>query len=259
MTDSVDRLTGANAAMQRLCIWSGVAYLVMMGTGLVVIARLIPPPLASDSAEQVRRMYIDHQTRIQIGLSIAILASGFMYSFAGGLATQIKRVEGRWSPLAMSTLASGMLLGILTYVPLMMMAAAAFRPAERSADVTQALHDLGWLTFVGAVASAFIWLFSVGLAILRDPRTQPCYPRWFGYLSIWCAFLNLPGITIIFFTRGPFSWHGIIAFYVPLIAFAVWYFLMIAYALKAITRQQEEEASSRLDKPGTGCAVSTVA
>ena len=246
MANSDDHPTGANAAMQRLCIWSGVAYMVVMGTGLVAIARLIPPPLASDSAEQVRRMYIDHQTRIQIGISIGILASGFMYAFAGGLATQIKRIEGRWSPLAMTTLASGLILGILTYLPLMMMAAAAFRPAERSADITQALHDLGWLTFVGAVPSAFIWLFSVGLAVLRDARVRPIYPRWFGYLSIWCAFINLPGITIIFFTRGPFSWHGIIAFYVPLVAFVVWYGLVMLYALKAITRQQEDDASAAL-------------
>ena len=75
MESNEDRLTSTNAAMQRLCIRTGVAYLVIMGIGLVAIAHLIPSPLASDSAEQVRRMYIEHQTCIQVGLAIAILAS----------------------------------------------------------------------------------------------------------------------------------------------------------------------------------------
>lgn len=241
--DGADRqATSTNASTQRLCIWSGTAFMGMMGIGLLVIARLFPPPLASDTAEQVRQMYIDHQSRIQIGVAIAIVASGFLYPFAAGIAVQIKRIEGRWSPLAATSLAAGLVLGILSYIPLMIMEAAAFRPELRSAEVTQALHDLGWLTFIGAVPSAFIWLLAVGIAILRDPRPRPILPRWLGYLTIWCAFLNLPGITIVSFTHGPFSWHGIIAFYVPLVAYCIWYIALTVYLLKAITQQEREEA-----------------
>ena len=112
-------------------------------------------------------------------------------------------------------------------------------------EITQALHDLGRLTFVGTVPSIFVWLSSIEPAIHGDPRARPCYPRWLGYLNVWCVFLIPSGITIMFFTREPFSWHGIIAFHVPLIAFAVWYVLLIVHAQEEMTRQEEEDAASR--------------
>ena len=68
--------------------------------------------------------------------------------------------------------------------PLMVLAAAAYRPAERSPEITQALNDLFWLTFVGIVGTIVLQAVVLAVASFAD-RTEPAtFPRWYGYLNI---------------------------------------------------------------------------
>jgi hypothetical protein len=49
----------------------------------------------------------------------------------------------------------------------------------------------------------------------------------------------LPAGLMTYFKTGPFAWNGILAFWLPLVAFAIWFNVMFIALQKAIKEQQE--------------------
>jgi hypothetical protein len=229
-----------NASTQRLCVWAGPAMIAFFLVGFVVIAGLVPPLSPQDSAAEIARFYSQHQTRVRIGLVVSIWGAALCYPWAAAISVQLKRIEGSWSPLCYTQLASGVTLGLLFAIPLTMMGAAAYRPT-RSVELTQALNDLGWLTLVGVVTPAMVQCASIGLAMLGDRRREPVFPRWAGYFNIWCAIVFAGGGLVICFHGGPFAWNGIFAFWIPLTVFTIWFVVMTKVLLQAIATQQLEQ------------------
>lgn len=136
---------------QRLCVWSGPLLIVLTGSAIWLVMGFIPPPSPSASADTIRQMYIDHQTRIRVGLILTVVSCGLAFPWAVAIAVQMQRIEGRWSPMALSQLIAGIALPILYILPVIAWATAAFRPDERSAELTRFANDLGWFPFVGWV------------------------------------------------------------------------------------------------------------
>jgi hypothetical protein len=229
-----------NATTQRVCAWSGPLLLVFFGLGFLVVAGLIPPPLPNASAEEIRQMYIEGGTQLRIGLVITLVASGFAYPWTVGLAVQMQRIEGRWSPMALSQLAAGVVLPLLFAFPIIAWSAASYRAAQRSAEVTQLANDLGWLGFVGIGAPAIVQSLAIAIVVFRDPRHEPVFPRWVGYFNLWCALLFVPGALVICFHDGPFAWNGLFAFWIPLVLFTAWFVVMTVVLLRAISGQESE-------------------
>ena len=64
-----------------------------------------------------------------------------------------------------------------------------------------------------------------------------------GYLDVWVPLTFVPAFLPYFFTSGPFSWQGILVFYLGLVSFGVWVIAMMWALLRAL-RQQAEEAES---------------
>lgn len=48
---------------------------------------------------------------------------------------------------------------------------------------------------------------------------------------------SLPGGLVTFFKSGPFAWNGILAFWLPLTVFGIWYGVMFMLLRKAILGQ----------------------
>jgi hypothetical protein len=51
-----------------MCAWSGLAFAVLYGLPFVVIARFIPPPSPSWSAERIDALFVNHTMSIRIGM-----------------------------------------------------------------------------------------------------------------------------------------------------------------------------------------------
>src|SRR5262249_1555138 len=115
--------------------------------------------------------------------------------------------------------------GTATYVLLSLfgvfLAAAAFRP-DRSPDSIQLLHDVGWFMAFLAAPVFSAQAFALGVAVLGDRSTSPVPPRWFGYLNLWVGLLLLPGTLLMCFHSGPFAYHGVISYWIPLFTFGGW-------------------------------------
>ena len=226
---------------QRLCVWAGPVMVVIWGAGFLV-AGFFPLPAPSAGAAQVAAMYSEHRTAIRVGLALTIACSGLLAPFIGMISVQMKRIEGASSPLTYAQTALGALLIIEFVYPMMILQVAAYRD-DRPAETVQAIHDLGWMLFVGVVCTAIMQLIVIGVAIFSDDRDTPIFPRWAGYLNLWVALLITASSLIPFFKTGPFAWNGLLSWWIAASAFAFWLFVMTHLLLRAISRQEGEVAT----------------
>jgi hypothetical protein len=230
----------SNLRVQKACVWSGVACMVLTGIGIVVFARFVPPPSPNETAQQTYDLFLHHHNRIRIGSLLIMLATPLWLPFVVVITQQMKRAEPGFAPIAMTQLVSGA-MGTLIFVwPTIWWQVAAFRPQGRSPELEQTLNDVAWLPFVGVAAFAMVENFAIAIGSLRDVCEQPVYPRWVGYTNIWTALLLIPACMDVFFTTGPFAWNGAFAFWLAFAVFGIWFGVMVITTLKAIDREAAE-------------------
>lgn len=227
------------ARMQRVLIWGGPAMVVLWLGAFLWVAGYIPPSDPAASADAIVRLYADNTTAIRIGLVVAMLGSALLVPYAIAISGQLKRIDGA-KALADTQMVSCALLSLEFITPIAVWMAASYRFDDHIADVTRALHDLGWILFMTVIWSLWVQLLCIGIAILIDRKARPTLPRWLGFLNFWVAFLILPAGTVLFFKSGPFAWNGIVGLYVPLTAFLVWFGCMTWTVHTNLTRQIAE-------------------
>lgn len=231
-----------NARNERLCTWSGAVMIALMLTGLLV-AGFLPLPRPSMSAVEVAALISDHTVRIQLGLIIVAAGAVFLGPFITEITVQMRRIEGPQSPLAWLQLGLGTLFVFEFILPCFVGLAATYRP-QRSPEITQALFDLCWLMFVGVVSTAVLQCLAIAVVVLGDKRRQPLFPRWVGWFNVWCGLTFGLGGVIVFFKSGPLAWNGVLAFWIPLSIFGVWFGVMIWALLRNVAMQQREYSDS---------------
>lgn len=224
-----------NMYTQLACAWSGVVFIVMFGIGFAALAQFVPPPKAHDSAAEIVKMYTEDVDRMRAGLVMMMVSSAFTVPWAAVISVQIKRIEGRFSPLAYTQLALGA-AGVLIFIfPVMTMIVATFRPS-RDPEIIQTLNDLAWLPFITVFPLLMLQMLSIAAAILSDAR-EVVFPRWLAYINISCAAALIPAVLIPFAKTGPFAWHGVMEFWLAVIVFFTWFMLMTVFLMKAIRSQ----------------------
>jgi hypothetical protein len=222
-------------------VWSGPLFALLFFLGYGVIARYIPPPDPADSAQVVADRYREHTNAIRTGMLVSMYALVFYVPFVAAISLHLKRIEGKFSPLAYAQFGLGVLLPVEFLPSLYYFQNAAYRP-ERSNEAVQQLNDMGWLPFTGIIFTIFIQNVVIGIAVLSDHRARPIFPRWFGYFSIWCGLLYCPASLDVYFQDGPLAWNGILSWWLSLIAFFVWLVVTTVMLLRAITDQAQGEA-----------------
>ena len=226
---------------ERAFVWCGLVAMVLMFTGLVV-AQWLPPPRPTETAHQIAAMYHSHATVIRTGVLLCTFGAGLLGPFMAMIAVQLEKIEGRSPVSAYCQMTLGGLLILELIIPLMILATAAFRP-DRSESAIQTLNDLGWLMLVGVVSTGVVELAVIGFAILGDAGDNPVFPRWGAALNLLCALAFAGGALSICFTTGPFAWNGLVAYWIPVFAFGFWILGMSILLLRAVARDEKDEAS----------------
>ncbi len=221
--------------VERVCVWSGIAFLVPFFIGLLFLAGFVPPPSAALDAKAIADVYAANTAGIRVGLILGIFASGFFIPWSAVIAVQMMRMRGASPVLAIVEAIGGGVAIFILQAPLMMWLTAAFRP-ERDPALVQLLNDLGWLTILVTFSAPMLQVVAVGLATLLDSSDEPIYPRWAGYMSIWAGFAFFPGVFIEFLKTGAFAWNGLIGFWIPFAAFGGWIVMMTPLVRKAAAR-----------------------
>jgi len=228
-----------NASSQRLCAWAGPVCILVFFIGFWPVAGFMPPPSPNAGAAEIAAFYRDNTTSIRLGLVLGMFAASLLGPWSAGISVQLKRIEGQHSPLTYTQLVLGAALPLIFIFPMMTWEVAAFRPG-RPPDQTLLLNDLAWLPFVGVVFTGVPWALAIALAILKDARPVPIFPRWSGYLTLWVTLIFVPGCLCVFFKTGPFGWNGVLTFWMVILVFALWLLTFSWLMLAAIGRQRRE-------------------
>jgi hypothetical protein len=202
----------------------------------IFVMGFFPPSPPSATADQIRQLYADNTILIKLGLIIVMAASALLVPWAAAISGQLKRIDGARA-LASTQFVSCGLLSLEFITPIGVWMAASFRFNGRAAEITEALHDVGWILFVTVIWSLWAQMWCITAAIFIDNSRQPVLPRWLGYLTAWAALLITPAGLILFFKTGPFAWNGIVGIYIPLAAFAIWMGAISYEVHKALTQQ----------------------
>ena len=201
------------------------------------LANLLPPPSPGLPAGQfVHQLIGSHRGEVRVGLLLACAATPLYGFLCAVLTVQMKRIEGRHSPLAYAQLGLGVLAILEVIFPMMFLLAAAFRPGRSAADV-QLLADIALLPFVGAWMTVVFQWIATALVIFADDREHPIFPRWAGYLNLWVAIASIPSSILQFVHHGPFAWNGILSYWFAAAAFGIWILVMSVLLIQAIKRQ----------------------
>jgi hypothetical protein len=95
---------------------------------------------------------------------------------------------------------------------------SSFRP-DASSDVIRVTNDYGWLVWTMLIPTYCVQFICMAVAGFIDRRPHPLWPRWAAYVNLFVAFTGAGGVLAVFLKRGPFSWNGLIGFWVPVIVF----------------------------------------
>lgn len=222
-----------NLRIQRLCVGAGPLFTLMFAIGFWPLAGFVPPPAPGMTPPEVAAAFLEHGTRVRLGLQLCMVGSAFFFPFAAIMSVQIKRIEGHYSPLAYAQLAAGCGSTMVFLFPLMNMQSAAYR-ADRAPELIQAISDMAWIPFVGLLCVPAMQNICLALAIFSDTAATPVFPRWAGYLNVWVGAAYIPAVLLVFVHGGPVAWDGLFSWWLGAFAFFVWILIMTPLLLRAV-------------------------
>ena len=223
------RSLGLSTRTQVFCAWTTFFCILLSGLAFV-IADFIPPPKADASAQDIADFYADHTGRIRAGLLLMFISWAGWGTLVACISTQMARIEGGRPILTNLVMLSGGASWMFLLLPTIILTVAAYRP-ERSPEITQTLHDLGWISAFFPFLVFAMMSTAMAIAIFQDPSPNPVFPRWLAYVNIWAEALFIPAAALIFFHSGVFSYHGLFPFWIPLLIFGGWV-LVLAWACR---------------------------
>lgn len=241
MSDVLPRLTRDTRFSARsqanILIW-GLAFAAVYFVVLVWLLNMLPPPDADMTADQVAQWYRDQDTQIKVGAVIASYTSGFLVPIWMVIAIQVTRQEQGWPIWGLMTAAGGAMMSIFLALPPIFFGVAAFTP-DRNPEVTQLMHELGCLTLITTDQYFIFSWVAVAVLCFRPPTASHSpFPRWFGYMSIWCATMLEGGAIAYMVKSGLFSWNGLIPLWIPVASFGIWMSAAVLLLLKSLKAQR---------------------
>ncbi|MEC9357980.1 MAG: hypothetical protein VX836_08930 [Pseudomonadota bacterium] len=229
--------------LELACAWGGMIFAVLFAIGFVGIAHFVPPLDPNATAEQTAAIFRDNANGIRTGLLLCYIGCVFYLAFGASINAETERIPGVPAVLLKLQSAAFAATVLLIAGPFMIWLTAAFRPESQSAELIQALNDLGWISFLFGWLPFVTWYMTTGAAILCDTRTtDPLYPRWAGYLSLVLGLGQTSASFLIYFKTGPFAWDGLFSWWLPASEFFLWFVVMTVLSTKAINRRYRESA-----------------
>ncbi|QZT59571.1 hypothetical protein [Mycolicibacterium austroafricanum] len=233
----------ARGAVLRVCGWCGPLTLVVTFVGWL-LAGVLPFPLGpSDSADELVAYY-GAGLHVSIGFAIATVGISLVTPLIAALSHLMFTGSPESRLLSLIQAVSGAVTAVCLLIPMLIMAIAAFRPA-RDPGLTMLLNDLAWLLFITPVMPFIIQNLAVAVSAFRDPASP--FPRWIGYLNCWIAFTFSFDVLALVFHRGPFTWNGVLIFWLALTTYSVFLLVMGLLvrhlAVQSTVPQRETEPS----------------
>jgi hypothetical protein len=212
-----------NRLLERASAWCGLLYLMVFGTGWMLVARFMPPIPPTASPAAVASQFHDRHVWLMLAAVLMMCSTFVLFPVLALLtliARKIERETGIVTVMMAMTATTSLVFNF--YTPFSF-ALAAFRP-DRDPSIIQYASDYGFLQFMGGIPMfLLVWAISAYAILVLSPRQEPVVPRWFGYLNLWFVILYIPELLVFFFHTGPFAWDGIVGFWIPAVLFIAYF------------------------------------
>lgn len=224
-------------------VWWSLLLATIYGLALGFLLHMIGPPSATWSAQQVAQFYLENRISVRIGATIASWTSMFMLPLWAVIAAQIRRQETGTPIWTIMAATGGSLMGLFLALPPLFFGVAAFTPT-RAPEITATMHELGLLTLVTTdQVYIFNWVAVAVICLAPQCARYSPFPRWFGYFTAFTGIAFEVGAFAFNFRSGPFSWNGLVVFWMPLTLFGLWILVTSALLLKSLKAQRLDAAA----------------
>lgn len=106
----------------------------------------------------------------------------------------------------------------------------------------QAWYDWAWFAFLLGWIYLAVEMIASGIVELMDRRETPMIPRWLTWFTFAGAASLLTAAGPAFFKSGPFAYHGLLGFYLPMLVWGTYLIATTWYMLKALDRERAQAA-----------------
>lgn len=237
-----------SATTQRVMAWCGAGLVMFFGAGML-IAGFVPPIPPDDTAAETARHYAENANAIRTGAILMLVGAAFAIPFFAAITMAMRRIRGRLDGLCLAQLLAGAVAVWVFTLPVLLFSVAAYRPAERDPEITQALNDLGWFLFLFNVWTVTFQALIIATAIFADRNPEPVFPRWVAYVNVWCAIAFIPGGFLTYFKTGPLAWDGILSFWLAAVFFFGWIVVLIWATQRAAAHEARALAPVPVTEP----------
>jgi hypothetical protein len=194
---------------------TGILSVILILVGFSIFGTDIPD--ADGSAQQWQSFFVDHQNRIQTGLTIAGVGMFFFIWFLGSLRDAIAGAEGGGGRLASIAHGGGLVGAGALVAGLSGYLAAAFHPQGADPSVTRALSDFGALVAAPAAAGFTALFAAASVAGYRHEAFPAPVAGISALAAIGQLFAYPTGVT----DGGAFAPDGVLGLWVPIVTFVV--------------------------------------
>lgn len=224
----------------RFCAWGGPIFLLVSLLFWGVLGHNIPPFSAALDAEVIARHFRDHANSVRLGMTVMMAFSTLYYPWGVAISKVMQAVERDNDVLSTLQRGGALFTVLVTTFSAAVWLAAAFRPEALDAAILQLLNDLAWIIFVVAWSLTSMQMIAIGVCFLGDDRSEPLFPKWLSWFSIWAGFSFIMEMALPFFRSGSFSRNGILNFWLEFAVF-FWFILFVSfYLFRSITRLEAE-------------------
>ena len=178
---------------------------------------------------------------MSIGCTIFYIACGFLVPGSIQFGIMLAKIEGRWPLWSITTAVCGIFISLIIFLNACAWIVAAYRP-EYGADVIQAWYDWAWFAFLLGWIYLAVEMIASGIVELMDRRETPMIPRWLTWFTFAGAASLLTAAGPAFFKSGPFAYHGLLGFYLPMLVWGTYLIATTWYMLKALDRERAQAA-----------------
>jgi hypothetical protein len=229
----------SSIASQKMGLWCTWIFSALTVVGWLGIAHFYQPAPADLGLEATKAWFSEeHRMGTIIGCTIFYIACAFLVPGSIQFGIMLAKIEGRWPLWSITVAVGGIFISLIIFFNACAWIVAAYRP-ETGADVIQALSDWAWMAFLLGWAYLAMEMFASAIVEFQDKRPEPMIPRWLTWLTVAGGVSLVTAAGPAFFKSGPFAYHGLLGFYVPMAVWGLYLNLTAWYMYKALDRERE--------------------
>lgn len=233
-----------NIASQKYALYCNLVFVFLTVVGWLGIAHFWAPAPA-DLGLEATKIWFSETYRWQtiIGCTLFYIAAGFLAPGSIQFAIMLSKIEGRYPVWSITTGVCGIFISLIIFFNCCAWIVCAYR-GETSADVIQSWYDWSWFAFLLGWIYLIVEMIATAAVEMMDKREVPMIPRWFTWLTFASGATLITAAGPAFFKSGPFAYHGLLAFYLPVLVWGSYIFGTTIFMIKELNRRAAETSAS---------------